>query len=302
MNFLGKVLSIVAFFGAFIFSNAIQAGILPLRPMIEIGAGAASLGNSSPIEGLFRVDLGVNTAGLSEQSMLIIARVKGSVATDLNQVSYMDFNFETLAYQQGVEDHYVKIQFLGGDLQRNLAINNKLTARITFLGLAVNNSAALKADELEFYFRLAASLIGLGYTERLSDGLNDLGYSPDLNIESGLRINKKYRVSIGAQLASILTKPYRFNDGTFNCTSFGQGPGGGTGAFGSTCNPEASGSFLESRYLARFYMNAIAEFTETLSLFGSAQYNIYSAQSDTNGFERSSDGALQLILGLNVSY
>ena len=94
-----------------------------------------------------------------------------------------------------------------------------------------------------------------------------------------------------------MSKPYTYNNGTYNCNTYSNGY-----YVSSSCYPSSSTSFLERRTLGSLYMNLTAELYKDIQLFGSAQYNVYSAASDIGGFVGSTDGAFQFMFGVSGGF
>jgi hypothetical protein len=267
--------------------------------MIEIGAGLGSMGNDAPIEALFKVELlsAIGTVNASEP-MYILAQIQGSGTTDLNGLNYADFSFKTFGYRQGQGEgkSFIQLNVLESSLQRNVALNQGLMARISFLGVALNISTSnwkVPTDQVEAYVQLAGSILGIGYAERFSDSVSTRGLSPEAQLEIGAILQKKFRVSLGSRFTSVLNDHYRRYNGDFTCTP---------GAYPTGCLPGSYSGYATQHRSSQYYLNAVAELTETLSLFGSAQYNIYEARSDEGDFNSSNTGMFQLLMGVNVSF
>ncbi len=269
----------------------------PKESMIQIGGGAAALGNASPIEALFRVDVALNGESTTPSTTYVIARIRGNMASDFTQLSYVDLDFQALGQKvSGYEGQFIQYNLLNANLQRNIAINNAMTFKLTFVGLSIGLSNG-SSEDVEGYLRVATSLLSLGYSQRLSDGQSNVGFSPDVSMEGGVSFQKKYRIAIGGKFSAILDRPYTYNNGGISCNNYNSGYSGQSNCYAST-----STVYYERRILGSLYLNLVADLTKSMQVFGAAQYNVYSVQSDLGEFANSTNSALQFMLGVNGNY
>jgi len=267
--------------------------------MIEVGGGAAHLGDSTSIEALIRVraEIGSDTSFISGDRFILV-RVNADGTVGLDGVRFIDIDFETLGYEWKGHNEFTMagLSVINGSLDRNLPINNAMTVSLNFLGIKGGFGGHL-TPEIEGYLRGAINLLGIAYSERLADGQANTGSSSGLQIEAGLQILKKFRIAIGHEVKSVNNDPFTYETGGYSCDTYYSDNDYYSSSY-TSCSPDTNTVYLERRVLNDTSLTLVAELTRNLQLFGEVHYNIYSVISDTGEFNSTRDSALQLFLGV----
>lgn len=262
------------------------------RPtMIEVGAGVAA-GTESPVEALFRVNLTGGTR-LGDTSYFIVARVSGDFTAGESGVSYIDMQFEAVGYERRLDEFtFWGVNLVGANVNRNVAIDNEVSAQITFLGVRGGVGGQV-ADNVAMYVRGAADLIGIGITERRSDGAGSVGAGMTLSAELGVKLYNRVRIALGEKFGTTLGKPESVYVGTTCDTWYDD-----YGYPHRHCYDDYDTYYNDRRFTSNTYVSLVFDLTENLSLFGQAAYNVYVVHDHTGGATDSIDGAFQFLFGM----
>jgi len=277
------------------------------RSMIEIGAGAASLGDTTPIEALIRVRAESSSGnGVLLADRLVVIKIEADGTIGSEGVRYIDFDFEAFTNEWTGRNKYTYLGIAGitGSFDRNLPINQNMTLSLNFLGLRGGIGGRISPDVVA-YLHGAVDLLGIAYSERLTDGEANTGYYNRFELEGGLTIKKRFRIALGYELQTVNNEPYTYQTGNYSCSTYGRGSSNGYSSSGvsfTSCSPDEATDYLETRELSRARLSLIADLTKQLSLFGHAQYTVYSVLSETGKFTGSIDSTVQFFLGVNYQY
>ncbi len=259
--------------------------------MIEVGAGV-SAGTENPVEALFRVNL-VGGTRLSATSYFIIARVSGDFTAGSTGVSYIDMQFEAVGYERRLDEFtYWGVNLLGANVNRNVGIDNEVSAQITFLGLRGGIGGNV-AENVAMYVKGAADLIGIGITERRSDGAGNVGAGMTLSAELGVKLYNRVRIALGEKFGTTLGAPESVYVGTTCDTWYDD-----HGYPHRNCYDDYDTYYNDKRFTSNTYVSLVLDLTKNLSLFGQASYNVYVVSDNTGGTLESSDGAFQFLFGM----
>ncbi|HTL13175.1 MAG TPA: hypothetical protein VL588_11845 [Bdellovibrionota bacterium] len=263
--------------------------------MIEVGAGAAASTQGS-IEALFRV----NAQGAVDQGggqSFILAKITGDAAFGSDGLTYVDMEFESLGWHWGDQNDYVDAHVLGVNVQRNVNINNDVTARFTLLGLRGGFSDQLSPD-VKLILDGAIDLLSLSYTKRVSDGADLLGWGAGLQGEAGVELFDRVRITLGEKLGTTLGSPEQVYAGV-RCDTYGDGYNATT-----ICQDDYVTKWNDVRVNSSTYLSIIGQLTKSLSLFGRASYNLYSVSDQTagSGTPPSTNGEFQFVLGATYKF
>jgi hypothetical protein len=264
------------------------------KNMIEIGGGAF-LGTGEPVEALIRVDF-FNGSTLASDSQFVLARVSGDVVVGANGVSYVDVALDSLGFQRydDSDDRYLlmgSFSLLNVDIERNIAIDNEVTLRVTLVGL--RGEIDLNANEdLKVIFKGAVDLVGLGYTQRLSDGASLLGLGGGATLEAGLQIQDRYRVAIGVKDTEILGKSRQVPDG-MDCYDYELWDG----SYRTRCRDTFHTIYDDQRGPSRLYATLEASISDDFKVFAQGACQVYSVVDRSDEVQGSREHQWQLVLG-----
>jgi hypothetical protein len=253
--------------------------------MIEVGGGAAALGNGG-IEALFRVNA-VGATPTGGQSHFIWARISADFAGTENGISYIDMQFETLGFQYGTREANWAWSAVQLDLQRNLAIGNAMQLKVALIGLRGEIGGEV-APELEMYLKAAIDLIAVGYSRRASDGAESVGWGQGLSLELGFKMYDRVRIAIGEKLNMNLAKPFQSGTRT-TCDDWG-------------CDSRPIIDYQDSRFTSNTYLSVIGDITRNFSAFAQAGINVYVVNDSTGETVNSSQAGFQLLFGIAGRY
>ena len=263
--------------------------LTPSTELLEIGGGVAFL-SDRPVDAFFRVDYAAD-AGRRMGSHFIVVRTNTTATLGENGVRYLDLHVNSLGWENGDAVNGYGLTLLNLDIQRNVATNQGVSLRVTFLGVHAQLETQVEPN-LNFILRASADLIGLGYTQRLSDGASLVGLGTGASIEAALRINQRFRIAFGDELGLTSGKPREVYGGDQCDTVYTYGR-----AYTSCYNTTGT-RWDDQRLTNSAYLNFTADIIRNLQAFGEARYSIYSVSDATGSVRGSLDGAFQLFLGV----
>ncbi|MCC7440544.1 MAG: hypothetical protein IT285_02860 [Bdellovibrionales bacterium] len=274
-----------------------QANFLIDEPsMIEVGAGTAFLGNDGVVEALVSVEAMAATA-TGPNTAYVIVRLGGDAAIGSEGLTYLDMEFEALGWQAGNQDNFVRASILGLDIQRNLAVNNDLSARFTLLALRGAFTTEVSED-VKVFLRGALDVLSLSYTKRVSDGQDLFGYGFGLEGEVGVELFDRVRITLGEKLGGTLGSPESVYVGV-SCDTYSDGYGG----YYTSCRDDYATRWNDVRVSSSTYLEILGRITENLSAFGRAAYNLYSVNDRSgSGLAPSFDSEFQFMLGVKYRF
>ncbi len=194
--------------------SASPAGAAPRSgSMIEIGAGAASLGDTTPIEALIRVRAeSSSNNGVFFADRLVVIKIEADGTIGAEGVRYIDFDFEAFTNEWTGRNKYTYLGIAGitGSLDRNLPINQNMTLSLNFLGLRGGIGGRISPDVVA-YLHGAVDLLGIAYSERLRDGeqLSLFGHA-QYTVYSVLSETGKFTGSIDSTFQFFLGVNYKY--------------------------------------------------------------------------------------------
>ncbi len=265
---------------------------------IGVGAGVAQLGDSIPLEALFRVDL-VARGGNSFDSRFVIVRTSGEMTAGTEGVRYVDFSFDLAEWKAGASDMWGSVTAIGVDVQRNVPINQELNVRVSFLGLK-GKIDFNPGDDAVVYVKGAADLLAMGYMSSAYDRSEASGYSSGFDVELGVKILKKIRIALGEDFQALLAKPRRVYAG-YGCDSNTYYDDYGSYTT-TSCGDQYDTVYDEARTLSSTRLSVVADLTQNLQLFGRANYVVYSVRDDSGENPNTTDSGFQFFLGVNGKF
>lgn len=276
--------------------------------MIQIGGGAMSSPKS--IEALFRVNgsAKISLDGDDDAPYFIVARINMDMTAGNGGVPFIDLQFESIGYEMGDDDmfskNFVSFSLLNLNLQKDLAINNELSYRITFLGIKAGAEGYLSED-VKIAVKGALDLLGFALSERASDGSRTDGAGGyGLSGEIGFTFLERYHVAFGEKFGATFSDGISYVNGvecdTYYHNNYGNGYGYG---YSSTyCHDRVVTDYRQHRYTSRTYLNLAADLAKNLQAFGQVSYNVYKVKDRTGKVAASTDSALELKLGVAYKF
>lgn len=276
--------------------------------MIQIGGGAMSSPKS--IEALFRVNGSskISLDGDNDSPYFVVARINMDMTAGSGGVPFIDLQFDGIGYETGNEDmfskNFVSFSLLNLNLQKDLAINNELSYRITFLGIKAGAEGYLSED-VKIAVKGALDLLGFALSERASDGSRTDGAGGyGLSGEVGFTFLEKYHVAFGEKFGATFSDGIKYVDGIECHTSYDHyGNGYSSYGYSSTyCKDRVVTDYRQHRYTSRTYLNLAADLTKNLQAFGQVSYNVYKVKDRTAKVAASTDSALEFKLGVAYKF
>ena len=265
---------------------------------IGVGAGVAQLGDSVPLEALFRVDL-VARGGNAFDSRFVIVRTNGEMTAGTEGVRYVDFSFDLAEWKVGSPEMWGSATAIAVDVQRNIPINQELNVRVSFLGLK-GKIDFNPGDDAVVYVKGAADLLAMGYMSSAYEKSDASGYSSGFDVELGVKILKKVRIAIGEDFQALLAKPRKVYSG-YGCdsTTYYDDYGSYTT---TSCGDQYDTVYDETRTLSNARLSIVADLTKNLQLFGRGNYVVYSVRDDSGEHPNTTDSGFQFFLGVSGKF
>jgi hypothetical protein len=271
--------------------------------MIDVGGGAFMSG-SDPVEALFKVDftMAVPTGPARSHTSFVLARLNSRFAANGDGLNFVDLQFDSLGWQwhdgnlreDGVRG-YLGFSFLNIDVQRDVTINNDISARISFLGFRGGMQAEVDEDTV-FLLKGALDVLGMAYTRRLDDGADSNGESAGGFLETGIQIHNAFRVVVGDKYGATLGKPYQYRDGA-ECESYIDY----WGYERTHCRDTYATGWDDVRSTNTTYLSAGWNIAKHFGIFGEARYSVYDVRDDSGQTYESNNGRFQLLFGAKIS-
>lgn len=265
---------------------------------IGVGAGAAYLGDDVPLEALFRVDLVVR-GNSTFDSKFVIMRTDGEMTVGTEGVRYVDLNFDVAEWKVGAPDMWGSFTAVGVDVERNVPLNQDLSVRVSFLGLK-GKIDFNPGDDAVVYVKGAADLLALGYMSSHYENSAASGYNTAFDLELGVKILKKVRISVGEDFQALLAKPRRVYSG-YGCDTDVYYDDYGSYTY-TECGDQYETVYDERRTVSNTRLSVVADITKNLQFFGRANYLIYSVRDNTGDNPNTTDSGFQFFLGLNGKF
>lgn len=277
--------------------------------LIEIGAGvAAPSGVPSELEALFHVEL-VAGSSVPRNAYFIWARINADASFAPSALdaltsqggtlapSYVDFRFETLTYQKGFSEKYWSVSLATAELTRNVALQNDLSARVTFVGVRGSGGAEF-SEKISFFIRGALDLIGLGLSRQgatdPAPGSKDVGPTMGFSAEAGVRLFKRVRISLGGDIDALWADPVREVVGR-KCDFFYDEWGYEV----RECYDKFETNYQKRHLYTSAHAKFAVELGKSLGLFGKASYQIYSVDDRDQPGQSSSESGLIFLMGVS---
>lgn len=247
------------------------------EPMIEVGVGGAVLGSSSPVDLLFRVDV----EGERTSSSFFVVTVDGEVAANPREISYVDFTIAPFAFGR---DEPIGFSPLETQFTRNTALGNEYMLRSTVIAMRGDIKAPIN-DQTHFLLKFSSDVLTLGLFKN-RDGQTHGAWGIGMGMATGVEVEQKYRVILGAKLSAL--------EG-FGKRERGTGEKDCDWVESDHCSRDRDGDescHTHRRYVcreimttvhddgaveAKAYLDAVMDLTETLSLFGRVDWAMYGA-------------------------
>ncbi|MBI2606170.1 MAG: hypothetical protein HYW49_08835 [Deltaproteobacteria bacterium] len=276
--------------------------------MIQIGGGA--MNGPKAIEALFRVNGSskIPLDGDNDAPYFIVARINMDMTAGSGGVPFIDLQFDGIGYETGNDDmfskNFVSFSLLNLDLQKDLAINNELSYRISFIGIKAGAEGYLSEDA-KIAIKGALDLLGFALSERASDGSRTDGAGGyGLSGEIGFKFFEKYHVAFGEKFGATFSDGIQYVDGIECHTSYNHYGNGYSGyGYSSTyCKDRIVTDYRQHRYTSRTYLNLAADLTKNLQAFGQVSYNVYKVRDRTGKVAASTNSALAFKLGVAYKF
>ena len=265
---------------------------------IGVGAGAAYLGDEIPLEALFRVDLVVRGSSTFD-SKFVIMRTDGEMTLGSEGVRYVDLNFDLAEWKVGAPDMWGSFTAVGVDVERNVPLNQELSVRVSFLGLK-GKIDFNPGDDAVVYVKGAADLLALGYMSSHYENSTSSGYTTAFDLELGVKILKKVRISVGEDFQALLAKPRQVYAG-YGCDTDVYYDDYGSYSY-TECGDQYETVYDEKRIVSNTRLSVVADITKNLQIFGRANYLIYSVRDNAGDNPNTTDSGFQFFLGLNGKF
>lgn len=259
--------------------------------MIEI-KGGARVGKT--FEALFQVDIEEKTKlfkdedGSNNVPYFVIVKFNLALSSDNKQSSFADVEINTIGIEAIDERSKFLISAFNVKFQRNVDIGLSSLLRISFVGIRGSLEEEINSN-LKFLLAGAIDLVGVAYTERLSD-LNQFNTNNfyAVKLETGLEINKKFRFIFGADMASFWGDAK--NTDTFICDDTGN------------CSLNRQTEFMQTRRIASIYSKLLYKAGKNMRIFAQISRESFSVTEKTGRINSSSEKAILIQSGIIYSF
>lgn len=237
---------------------------------------------------IFRVDAADDSH--TTDAIYFSVQLKGTVGyTPLDsdhKIPYADLEMRLAGGLHKAGDgkgNYVAIgaNLLSAAVERNLQLDNGLTARLSFIGFEGRINAKL-AEDVEFFVNLIADVLGTGIS-RTGTAENELvssfGNTFAGKAEAGLRIAKTSYIKVGQKGQYLGAEVYE---------------NGGIWCF-ENCKGTA---YDRSRTSSSTYLDVKAELAKNLIAFVEAQYSTFNVTEQYNPAQNATNKSMQVFVGL----
>lgn len=269
---------------------------------IEIGTGAEAQ-SGGEVAAVFRLDGRIDVKNGQDMPTFLVVRLNGDLAaSSLDQVSVLDVHVEGLGMTLGNSDGYSELSFLNVDLQRNLALGEMGSYRLTFIGLRTGYAADI-SDHVKFIVDMAGDFAGLALSERAGDLTqvhSAAGMAGGYRVEAGVELNKTYRLAFthkggfnfgGAEYVD-------YSQPVYTCT--GSDPYGYNGGY---YNPNcwSQGGYVMHQQVSQYDTGVLlmAGLGKHLTAFGQVDYLVFKMSDDQGNFSSSRSSGWQLRFGFS---
>jgi hypothetical protein len=265
---------------------------------IGAGVGAAHLGDATPLEAIFQVDL-VAHGGRVFGTRFVVVRTDGEFTVGEHGVRYVDLDFDVAEWRVGSPQAWGSLTAVGVDVNRNIPLNQELAVRLSFLGLKGKYDIN-PGDDAVVYIKGAADLLAFGYMSSAFEQSRADGYSTGFDLELGVRILKKVRIAAGQDFQALFSKPRSVYAG-YECSTDTYYDEFGSVSY-TNCGEDYDTVYDEVRMLSNTRLSVVADLHKHLQLFGRANYVVYSVRDDTGVNPNTTDSGFQFFLGLNARF
>jgi len=241
----------------------------------------------------------VTSAGRSLGQQFVLVRTNGEFTVGTEGVRYVDFNFDLAEWRAGSPEAWGSVTAVGVDVNRNIPVNQELSVRLSFLGLK-GKVDINPGDDAVLYIKGAADLLAFGYMSSAFEQSRSDGYSSGFDLELGVRILKKVRISVGEDFQALLAKPRQVYAG-IACNTDTYYDDYGSVSY-TQCGDDYDTVYDELRIASSTRLSIVADLNRHLQLFGRANYVVYSVTDDTGVNPNTRDSAFQFFLGLTGKF
>lgn len=268
---------------------------------ITIGGGVG-LG-SGPIEAIVRVE-GPGTPSTTDTSTVpwnrtVVLRFNGAAGVSADGLDYLDIEVVPFEWQSITPDGATGgLTFLGFNVQRDLAVDQAATVRLTLLGVRGTFSGQA-SDQVRVFGEMALDLLGLGFTQRASDGADMWGASVGGAAKVGLQIGDRLQIALSYKGGLVLGKPVTVYEGIYDCYDLYDEYGY---YLGTSCDERSHTDYRDVRGQSTASLELKAKLTRSLQAFGVASYNVYGVHDSTGETDNSYSGAYRFIFGVNGTF
>ncbi len=272
--------------------------------MIEVGTG--TIINNTRTEVLLEVRTNI-IKRTTDQVFYVLARIDANMSAG-NEISYLDISFESLGYGVGDKENYIEAALLNLNIQRNLMINNLAQTRISFLGIRGALDTPISND-LDLLVKGAVDLFGVAYSKRASDGLSSTGSTSGIELEAGVRIKDKFRITFKAKSNSVTSKGDTYYNGYYCAQYYEPGyydPDGYyyPGYYHTQCYDSYSTYFHDKRIMNDLSLNFNYRVNSKINIFSKIGYSVYKVidETDPTSNIRSKNSSYQFLFGASYRF
>jgi len=290
-----RILVVTMFFLTF------SATFAQVKNRFELGVGGFQA--QEGVDLLFRLE---NTMAINEkkneEDVFLVISVKGELATDLQQLTYLDFGFGLTIAKDLVDNEDGRVYFgynaLNIKVEKNIFVDQQSSYRISFVGAKFGIQQNIPDSKIKYFAQVAADLLTFYDVRRRSDGAalssSEFGQKLGFGFDAffGLDINNKVRITLGYEHTEM--NAVGVGSTEYSCYDYYDD----FGFMYTECNEYDSVTYLERWKSNKFYVEATANLTKSLGVFGRAGYSVFSLADDTNYFPDSKTGAWQFVVGL----